>query len=95
MTRRFAVAHGDVSIEVLSDGDGPRVVPLPSLGRGAEDFDAIAAKLAAAHFLLVRPQPHGNRGRAGIHPHRADQLRAGRWGSHSKLPQKLFGSFRR
>jgi len=35
------------------------VVLLPSLGRGAEDFDAIAAKLAAAHFLVLRPQPRG------------------------------------
>lgn len=50
MTGRAAVARGDVSIEVLIDGDGPPVVLLPSLGRGAEDFDAIAAQLAAAHF---------------------------------------------
>ena len=59
MTGRFAVARGDASIEVLSDGDGPPVVLLPSLGRGAEDFDAIAAQLAAAHFLVLRPQPRG------------------------------------
>jgi pimeloyl-ACP methyl ester carboxylesterase len=59
VTGRIAVARSDVSIEVLIDGDGPPVVLLPSLGRGAEDFDAIAAKLAAAHFLVLRPQPRG------------------------------------
>jgi pimeloyl-ACP methyl ester carboxylesterase len=59
MTGRIVVARGDVSIEVVVDGDGPPVVLLPSLGRGAEDFDAIAARLAAAHFLVLRPQPRG------------------------------------
>jgi pimeloyl-ACP methyl ester carboxylesterase len=59
MTTRIAVARGGVSIEVLSDGDGATVVLLPSLGRGAEDFDAIAARLAAAGFLVLRPQPRG------------------------------------
>jgi pimeloyl-ACP methyl ester carboxylesterase len=53
------VAHGDVRIEVLSDGDGPPIVLLPSLGRGAEDFTAIAARLAAAGFRVLRPQPRG------------------------------------
>jgi pimeloyl-ACP methyl ester carboxylesterase len=59
MTSRVTVAHGDVSIEVMVDGDGPPVVLLPSLGRGAKDFDAIAARLVAAHFLVLRPQPRG------------------------------------
>jgi pimeloyl-ACP methyl ester carboxylesterase len=59
MTRRLAVARGEVSIEVLIDGDGPPIVLLPSLGRGAEDFDQIAARLAAADFLVLRPQPRG------------------------------------
>jgi pimeloyl-ACP methyl ester carboxylesterase len=59
MTGRIAVTRGEVSIEVLIDGDGPPVVLLPSLGRGAEDFDAIAARLAAAQFAVLRPQPRG------------------------------------
>jgi pimeloyl-ACP methyl ester carboxylesterase len=64
MTARFAVARGEISIEVLVDGDsldgdGPPVVLLPSLGRGAEDFDPIAARLAAAGFKVLRPQPRG------------------------------------
>ena len=32
---------------------------LPSLGRGANDFDAIAARLVAAGFRVLRPQPRG------------------------------------
>jgi pimeloyl-ACP methyl ester carboxylesterase len=59
MTARIVVAHGEVSIEVLVDGDGPPVVLLPSLGRGVEDFDPIAVRLAAAHFKVLRPQPRG------------------------------------
>jgi pimeloyl-ACP methyl ester carboxylesterase len=64
MTARFAVARGEVTIEVLVDGDGlhgdgPPIVLLPSLGRGADDFDPIAARLAAAGFKVLRPQPRG------------------------------------
>ncbi len=59
MTARIVVMRGGVSIEVLVDGDGPPVVLLPSLGRGAEDFDAIAARLAAARFAVLRLQPRG------------------------------------
>jgi pimeloyl-ACP methyl ester carboxylesterase len=59
MTERIAVAHGAVTIEVLVDGAGPPVVLLPSLGRGAEDFEPIAARLAQAGFKVLRPQPRG------------------------------------
>ncbi len=59
MTARTIVAHGDARIEVLIDGDGPPIVLLPSLGRGAEDFEPIAQRLAAAHFRVLRPQPRG------------------------------------
>jgi pimeloyl-ACP methyl ester carboxylesterase len=53
------VQRGDVRIEVLAQGSGPLVVLLPSLGRGASDFDVIAARLAAAGFRVLRPQPRG------------------------------------
>jgi pimeloyl-ACP methyl ester carboxylesterase len=53
------VTRGAVRIEVLRDGEGPPVVLLPSLGRGAEDFAPIATRLAAAGFCAVRPQPRG------------------------------------
>lgn len=57
---RHLVVRGDVAvIEVLAEGAGRTVVLLPSLGRGAEDFSAIAAVLAAAGFRVLRPQPRG------------------------------------
>ncbi len=56
---RTIVQRGDVRIEVLAQGAGPVIVLLPSLGRGAEDFDPIAARLADAGFRVLRPQPRG------------------------------------
>jgi pimeloyl-ACP methyl ester carboxylesterase len=45
-------------IEVYAQGQGPLVVLLPSLGRGAHDFDAIRAPLSGA-CRVVTPQPRG------------------------------------
>ena len=56
---RALIRRGDAQIEILAQGDGPLMVLLPALGRGAEDFDAIAARLAAAGFRVLRPQPRG------------------------------------
>jgi pimeloyl-ACP methyl ester carboxylesterase len=56
---RTIIARGEVRIEVLAQGSGPRIVLLPSLGRGASDFDAISDQLAAADYRVVRPQPRG------------------------------------
>src|SRR5262249_37038274 len=56
---RNIVACGEAQIEVLTQGQGHPIVLLPSLGRGAEDFDAIAERLAAASFRVLRPQPRG------------------------------------
>jgi pimeloyl-ACP methyl ester carboxylesterase len=53
------VTHGEVHLEVLTQGAGLPIVLLPSLGRGAEDFDAIAEHLAQAGFRVLRPQPRG------------------------------------
>jgi len=59
-TRSF-VANHDVRIEVLAQGDGRGrvIVLLPSLGRGASDFEPIAARLAGAGYRVLRPQPRG------------------------------------
>lgn len=46
-------------LEVLAQGAGPGIVLLPSLGRGAADFDPIAQQLAASGFRVLRPQPRG------------------------------------
>jgi pimeloyl-ACP methyl ester carboxylesterase len=53
------VQRGDVRIEVLALGAGPPVVLLPSLGRGASDFDVIADRIARAGCRVLRPQPRG------------------------------------
>jgi pimeloyl-ACP methyl ester carboxylesterase len=56
---RQVVEHGPVRIEVLAQGSGPLVVLLPSLARGAEDFDQIAPLVAAAGYRVIRPEPRG------------------------------------
>lgn len=57
--RGHIVRHGDVQIEVLARGNGPRVVMFPSLGRGATDFDEIAERLAQSGHRVLCPQPRG------------------------------------
>jgi pimeloyl-ACP methyl ester carboxylesterase len=53
------VTRGDAHLEVLAQGNGPLIVLLPSLGRGAADFDDIAEKLAGAGYRVLRPEPRG------------------------------------
>jgi pimeloyl-ACP methyl ester carboxylesterase len=53
------VDRPDACLEVLSQGRGPTIVLLPSLGRGATDFDPIAERLELAGFRVLRPQPRG------------------------------------
>lgn len=57
-TRRI-VQHGEVQIEVYARGTGARIVMLPSLGRGATDFDEIAERIAASGYRVLCPQPRG------------------------------------
>jgi pimeloyl-ACP methyl ester carboxylesterase len=56
---RQTVAYDDVRLDVIAEGTGPLVVLLPSRGRAAEDFDAVAAGLAKSGFRVLRPQPRG------------------------------------
>jgi pimeloyl-ACP methyl ester carboxylesterase len=56
---RKDLERDDVRLEVLVQGSGPLIVLLPSLGRGATDFDPIAERLANAGFRVLRPQPRG------------------------------------
>ena len=51
--------HADVQIDVIVEGAGPLIVLLPSRGRDSEDYDEVAAGLAAAGFKVLRPQPRG------------------------------------
>jgi pimeloyl-ACP methyl ester carboxylesterase len=46
-------------LDVHDEGSGPPVVLLPSLGRAASDFDALATDLVAAGYRAVRPEPRG------------------------------------
>lgn len=53
------VENGPASIHVLVEGRGDDVVLIPSLGRGAEDFDTLAGQLVKAGYRAIRPQPRG------------------------------------
>jgi len=53
------VSRDNVDIEVMSQGSGPVIVLLPSLGRSGEDYEGVAAMLAAQGFRVLRPQPRG------------------------------------
>jgi pimeloyl-ACP methyl ester carboxylesterase len=56
---RSIVERGNVRLEVLAQGQGPRVVMVPSLGRPVEDFDDLARRLADTGYRTLRPQPRG------------------------------------
>ncbi|MEM7274320.1 MAG: alpha/beta fold hydrolase [Actinomycetota bacterium] len=48
---------GELTVHV--QGEGPPVVLLPSLGRGAADFGDLSDRLARAGFQVLRPEPRG------------------------------------
>src|SRR3954462_7344895 len=62
---RKLVKRGSTDIEYYAQGSGPLLVLLPSLGRGAEDFDAIRLRLATA-CRVVAPQPGGGGASRGL-----------------------------
>jgi len=59
------VAARDARIETIAEGRGPCVVILPSRGRGADDYDEVARRAAAAGYRVLRPQPRGIGGSTG------------------------------
>ncbi|MBX3664953.1 MAG: alpha/beta fold hydrolase [Burkholderiales bacterium] len=61
----FIVQRGEVRIAVHAFGSGPRIVMMPSLGRGAADFFDIAQRLAAAGYRALCPEPRGLGGSSG------------------------------
>ncbi len=60
-SRRRVIDTPRGPLEVYDDGPsgGAPLVLLPSLGRGAEDFDQLTSKLTAAGYRVIRPQPRG------------------------------------
>jgi pimeloyl-ACP methyl ester carboxylesterase len=52
-------ALGPVEIGVIVRGRGPLVVLIPSLGRGASDFDDLGARLARAGYRAAAVDPRG------------------------------------
>lgn len=57
--QRHEVRGPDCQLVVHAQGQGPRVVLLPSLGRGAADFADLADRLARAGYMVLRPEPRG------------------------------------
>lgn len=62
---RELVPAGDAEIDTVVEGNGPLVVMLPSRGRDSEDYDEVAAAIAARGFRVLRPQPRGILGSTG------------------------------
>ena len=60
----ITIDGGAGSLECHVRGDGPAVVLLPSLGRGASDFDDLSVRLAEAGHRVIRPEPRGIGGSA-------------------------------
>jgi pimeloyl-ACP methyl ester carboxylesterase len=58
ITTQIVHAQG-ADIQVIAQGAGRLIVLLPSRGRGAHDFDAVARRLARAGYRVLRPQPRG------------------------------------
>ena len=52
-------------IEVHSIGDGPVVVVVPSMGRGAMDFQQVGQSLSVQGYQTVAPEPRGIGGSTG------------------------------
>ena len=58
-TKREVIQRDGVTVDVITQGRGPLIVLLPSLGRDSEEFDPLATQMAAAGFRVLRPQPRG------------------------------------
>jgi len=55
--KQTLVNYDNVQIEVSSQGKGPVIVMLPSLGRSARDYDQVAHYLQVDGFRVLRPEP--------------------------------------
>jgi pimeloyl-ACP methyl ester carboxylesterase len=57
--RQADVPAGPATIHVTMRGTGGPIVLIPSFGRGADDFDDLSKRLAAAGFTALLPDPRG------------------------------------
>lgn len=57
--RELMVKEDQRSIHVEVLGEGLPVVLIPSLGRGAQDFDDLKMRLVDAGYQVILPQPRG------------------------------------
>lgn len=62
--RAIETAPG-VTMQVRTVGSGKPVLYVPSLGRGAGDFDDLARRMAAKGYMAVLPEPRGAGGSRG------------------------------
>src|SRR5689334_268019 len=58
--------QNELRVRQIGPSDGRMVVMLPSLGRGGQDFDDLAKRVAAAGYLVTLPEPRGVGGSKGI-----------------------------
>lgn len=68
MSRTSTLRFGAVDIALHTEGGGPPVVLLPSLGRGQEDFDQIVPRIVGSGFRVLRPEPRGIGGSSPLQP---------------------------
>jgi pimeloyl-ACP methyl ester carboxylesterase len=58
-------APNGVVIHVRTIGTGQPILMIPSLGRGVDDFNAVAAILAQKGYMSILPEPRGIGGSSG------------------------------
>lgn len=64
--RREEIRGPDCKLTVHVQGEGPPIVMLPSLGRGAGDLADLADRMAAAGYRAIRPEPRGVAGSSSL-----------------------------
>ncbi|MDE2466770.1 MAG: alpha/beta hydrolase [Alphaproteobacteria bacterium] len=65
---RLIEAGNGVVLHVRTIGAGHPILMIPSLGRGVDDFNAVAHLLAAEGFMSILPEPRGIGGSSGPAP---------------------------
>jgi pimeloyl-ACP methyl ester carboxylesterase len=65
MGETLEIRRGEARLVAEAWGQGPVVLLLASLGRGAEDFAEVAPLVAAAGYRVIAPDPRGIGGSAG------------------------------